>query len=776
MSLHRHLSPPLIIFCASLIVGGAALSPARTIHVDAGSTADGCADGTSWEKAYPTLPPALVEAADGDEIRVAKGIYYPGASRTDSFLVQAGVTLAGGFDPATGVRDHVSFVTILSGDIGMPNRLEDNCYHVVTVSSSETDPTIIVDGLTITGGNANGAPASELNGGGIWNSGNLILNECIVRGNHAGDGVPHLDGGSGGGIWNSGKLGIGSSKVQDNAAGAGGKGIPSEGEAAPEETEEGGGQGGGGGGIWNSGILEINRSTFSGNSTGIGGSGASGAGYGGGGGRGGSGGDGGDGGAIGNDGELTIRHSHIVSNATGMGAGGGSLRFGPGRHSGGRGGDGGGVFNGNSGTLTIIDSTVVENSSNVGPHGGFEGGAGEAGSGGGIASDGPLTIVNSTVDGNMGAGGGGGVYCSTTLVIDQSTISGNTTGSTQWFGSSGGGVYCSGPLTITRSTLSGNSTSGGLSGGVGGGLYCSSTATISHSTIAGNSTGHSSSEHAQQFRPGSFGGGICCGDLVMNHCTVSGNTTGSDQFNGLFADGGGIYLLNDSSAVLSHSIIGGNSALGSAFDIKAAHPVELVGKCLVSDTDGWTLLTGSENLVVAAPQLGALALNGGPTKTMLPLTGSPAIDAGPASHMGGRDQRGLSRFVNGRMDIGAVEIQPTTEQLLAEFDEDLDGDGYSNGLEMAIGSNPWLPDPAHPNRLRVSLSDGVVVLKFGQANESLHLKLTRSTASLRDFSDVIALSHVDFSPGLAIRIEDPTPPPFGGEAYYRLEAWRTHTP
>ncbi|HET7798304.1 MAG TPA: choice-of-anchor Q domain-containing protein, partial [Nevskia sp.] len=56
-----------------------------------------------------------------------------------------------------------------------------------------------------------------------------------------------------------------------------------------------------------------------------------------------------------------------------------------------------------------------------------------------------------------------------------------------------------------------------------------------------------------------------------------------------------------------------------------------------------------------------LAVNGGPTLTMMPASSpskSPALDTGevipPPS---GTDQRGLPRSANGRRDMGAVERQ-----------------------------------------------------------------------------------------------------------------------
>jgi hypothetical protein len=58
------------------------------------------------------------------------------------------------------------------------------------------------------------------------------------------------------------------------------------------------------------------------------------------------------------------------------------------------------------------------------------------------------------------------------------------------------------------------------------------------------------------------------------------------------------------------------------------------------------------------PKLGPLQDNGGPTPTMAPLPGSPAIDAGGLSDSEW-DQRGpgYRRLVNGTTDIGAYEVQ-----------------------------------------------------------------------------------------------------------------------
>ncbi len=56
------------------------------------------------------------------------------------------------------------------------------------------------------------------------------------------------------------------------------------------------------------------------------------------------------------------------------------------------------------------------------------------------------------------------------------------------------------------------------------------------------------------------------------------------------------------------------------------------------------------------PKLGTLAANGGPTKTLALLAGSPALNkAGAAPCATAKDQRGVKRPQRGACDIGAYE-------------------------------------------------------------------------------------------------------------------------
>jgi len=182
---------------------------AKTIYVDASADPDG--DGSSWAMAYKYLQDALHDPSVeyGDEIWVAEGTYYPDEDesgnvdpndRTESFTLINGVALYGGFPEGGGgwgERDPNTYVSILSGDLGGndravidpadllddPNRAE-NSYHVVTTSG--TDPNVVLDGFTVSGGNANG-PVPDYHGGGIYGypSGYAIINNCKISGNFA---------------------------------------------------------------------------------------------------------------------------------------------------------------------------------------------------------------------------------------------------------------------------------------------------------------------------------------------------------------------------------------------------------------------------------------------------------------------------------------------------------------------------------------------------------------------------------------------------------------
>ena len=158
----------LAALCAHATYSRAA---AAVVYVNAAAT--GGNDGSSWVNAYTSLPSALTAANSGDEIWVASGTYRPTTTtnRDVSFPLKNGVGTYGGFlgtETLRSQRDPAANVTILSGDIGTPGSSSDNSYHVVTADSTVTASTVL-DGFTITGGNANGLSASNQDrGGGMW--------------------------------------------------------------------------------------------------------------------------------------------------------------------------------------------------------------------------------------------------------------------------------------------------------------------------------------------------------------------------------------------------------------------------------------------------------------------------------------------------------------------------------------------------------------------------------------------------------------------------------
>jgi hypothetical protein len=322
---------------------------------------------------------------------------------------------------------------------------------------------------------------------------------------------------------------------------------------------------------------------------------------------------------------------------------------------------GGGIFN-NSGILTVTDSILSHNS------------AGQAG--GGIANGngipnapGSVTVTNSTLSGNSAVHAGGGIFNDNgtpndpnNVTVTDSTLSGNSA-------FQGGGILNgSGTMTVTSSTLSGNSSTGDPFdvNGAGGGIFNGSgTMTVTGSTLSGNSA--------------VLGGGVFNDTGAV---TITSSTLSDNVFVTIFRKSGTLTLNNTILA-------GGDSS------VQIAAP-------------GGTL-TGSHNLIegqspagltdtiTAAPLLGPLQDNGGPTRTRALLPGSPAIDAGSTALVPpglATDQRGpgFARIVGGAVDLGAFEDQ--TDQPIA-----LSGRTVAENLPAGtfVGSFSRLdPDPDGP--------------------------------------------------------------------------------
>jgi hypothetical protein len=115
------------------------------------------------------------------------------------------------------------------------------------------------------------------------------------------------------------------------------------------------------------------------------------------------------------------------------------------------------------------------------------------------------------------------------------------------------------------------------------------------------------------------------------------------------------------TAELNNLILDGDSADTGQSSFSAGNPIDTSWSIIDEALNGnYNDITGNQFSTPNA-LLGPLQNNGGPTLTRLPLPGSPAIDLGDPNPgpILAHDQRGgsFARIVNGRLDIGAVEVQ-----------------------------------------------------------------------------------------------------------------------
>src|SRR5207249_2316251 len=101
----------------------------------------------------------------------------------------------------------------------------------------------------------------------------------------------------------------------------------------------------------------------------------------------------------------------------------------------------------------------------------------------------------------------------------------------------------------------------------------------------------------------------------------------------------------------------------------------------LSSDNGGGFLAATGDEINTDPMLGPLQDNGGATFTHALLPGSPAIDAGDPSFTPppDYDQRGsgYSRIANGRVDIGAFEVQIVIPSYAGQVQPPINADGTS---------------------------------------------------------------------------------------------------
>jgi hypothetical protein len=629
--LHRTLSGILIV------LGSLAFpTQAQTIwYVDDDAPPGG--DGAAWSTAFDALQSALDVAVAGDEIHVAGGTYIPSERtspndpRTATFCLPTRVALYGGYaglaDPNDpDARNFNLYTSVLNGDLSGnddPNAPADpydplrseNAYHVVF--SEGAGETTVLDGFTVTGGNANtGGPPHNVGGGVRVTVGSPALTHCTFVANSAwGEG--------GGASFIESNSTVADCVVRANYAGMGGgiacrrKSLVVRQCAITANTAE----------IWGGGICCLDFCT------------------------------------------PTISDCAITENVSDDGGGGiycitwaDPIITGCTISRNTTNWYGGGIGCSNQSNPTVVNCTIMENET-VAYGGGvacrdecspviagcdISRNVGRLCGGGVYVMDCDTLIVDSTVNRSERSGSGGGVYCYRgTTAITGCELCLNQ-------GWDGGGIECyTGAVTLSDCTVNLNDAEGN-----GGGVMCDrGSVVLSECTIGGN--------------VGGDGGGVCCdrGDVSLVNCAIVEN------------DGIGLYCDRGAAALVNCSIAGndaeddGAGAHCRASDMTLDNcilwgntPSEIFeddsGTVLVSHSDvqgGWP---GAGNIDVAP--LFAFANDA----HLMP--GSPGIDVGTADVPGGLpaiDRDGSTRVIDGDgdgdavVDMGAYELDPNRPAL-----------------------------------------------------------------------------------------------------------------
>jgi RimJ/RimL family protein N-acetyltransferase len=354
------------------------------------------------------------------------------------------------------------------------------------------------------------------------------------------------------------------------------------------------------------------------------------------------------GGGILNIASLKLNHVAVSDN---LAAGGDSTNL------------GGGIAN--SGLLEITHSQISDNKTAAGTAQGRGAGIADGDNGGSI------NISSSSITGNIAQGQsavGGAIYFEpldpsngSSIAVTATTISGNkTVGNNDAGGailyqpivSNGSPQF---PLTLDRDTFSGNVSNGGSDHALGGALFygpvSDTTASfpldLVNDTFVGNRAGNMNAD--------GLGGGLMVEPVIdvgsaefhFQNLTITRNFAESD------GGGGGVFYdpVGTFSASFVNTIIALNKAANgpdcSQTLPSAGNNLESHVKCGFNNAVG--------DMQNTDPKLGPLASNGGPTKTLALLPGSPAIDAGSDMECPSIDQRGVSRPQGPHCDIGAFE-------------------------------------------------------------------------------------------------------------------------
>lgn len=663
---------------------------ANILYVSASATGNNL--GTSWADAYTDLQDALDNNCAGvAEIWVAAGTYQPSKypancngcnnPRDNTFQLKDGIALYGGFngtETTLSERDFENNVTILSGDYndddtvsGSGNTLvifnnNENAYHVVLAAFpvNDTTSTTLIDGFTITGGNANGGQTIAVNGinygkdngGGIYTifGNNTILNNKIEA---------CTAGSSGGGIFlNRGINTFTNNIILFNRADSGGGAYILFGtnafSANTISNNTGSPNSGGGlnfrnsnstltnniismnftpsfgGGInFDEGTYQLIDNTIEDNSASVGG------------------------GIRFKIGNVTLTNNQINNNGANLG---------------------GGFFSGttsgedlqDNGTFNFTGNTISGNTS--------------ANRGGGASINrGSYTFTNNTISNNAAGQGGGGFFISNaTTNFNDNTISSNSLNNTT--GLAGGGlVFIDGTNSLSKNTIENNSATNAA-----GILFQEGTNNLTGNRVIGNTANQAAGgifafqgtntliNNSFYSNTASIGGGIYLeeGTNALVNNSITGNTANTN--------GGGLYFDN-SSPIVINTILWNNAASGSTTSASASVFNEIstptFSYSLIANSGGsssWETAIGTDNgnNIDLDPlffnpatndftlQKGSLAINAGSNAAYQSATGNdPAGDT---------DLNENLRLFQSTIDMGAFEADFKQSQWRGTLSED----------------------------------------------------------------------------------------------------------
>jgi hypothetical protein len=347
-------------------------------------------------------------------------------------------------------------------------------------------------------------------------------------------------------------------------------------------------------------------------------------------------------------------------------------------------GPGGGISN--SATLTLSGDTVSSNTA--------------TGGGGGISNTGTVTLISDTLSsdsaGNSGGGGGAILNNNGTLTMSGSTVTNDTAKD-----GSGGGIFNVGTISLTNDTLSNDIAGSASVAGNGGAILNDASAALTDDTLSSDSA------------PDGGGGGISNGGtLTLTDDTLTLDSSGGTAFGG---GGGALYDYVGTSTLTGDTLSNNSASLGGAVENDSGSANVTFGATIVADNTGGNCngpgtsvgynltddngiscqFEDATDVVSANPDLGSLASNGGPTKTLLPAADSPAVGVIPLGTVlnglavcPSLDQRGILRPASGgsACSIGAVE--PTAPPKITSASSGYLTLGYPGTFKAISTGNP----------------------------------------------------------------------------------------